>query len=75
MGNIIPFLRDCAFGPEDISACREPWMICAALQLPERDKDARRMIAERIISLAKCGERSAVQIRDRVLKEATAGVA
>jgi hypothetical protein len=71
MGNIVPFLRERVFDPQDIQAMSMALdEVCAALNLPAGDNQARRAIAERIIALAGRGERNAMKLRDRVLREA-----
>jgi tartrate dehydratase beta subunit/fumarate hydratase class I family protein len=67
---IVPLLRDSAFEPDDIkvmSAALDE--VCDTLHLTDRAKAAREVIAERIIELARRGERSPTRLRDRVLKE------
>jgi len=67
---IVPFLRDSAFDPDDIKAMSMALDdVCKTLHLPN-DGSARVVIAERIIALARNGERSPTLLRDRVLKEA-----
>jgi hypothetical protein len=70
MTTIIPFLRDGAFDPHDITAMSMALDdICNALHLTENAKAAREVIAERIIELARRGEHSPTRLRDRVLEE------
>jgi hypothetical protein len=70
MGTIIPFLRDRAFNPEDVTAMSMALDdVCAALKLRD-DSAAKQVIAARIIDLAQTGERSPTQLRDRILQEA-----
>ena len=71
MGNIIPFLRERVFDPQDIQAMSLALdEVCAALKLPVHDNHGREAIAERIIALAGRGERSPIKLRERVLREA-----
>jgi hypothetical protein len=68
---IVPFLKDGAFEPDDIRAMSLALEdVCKALHLPDGDHPARLVMAERIIALARRGERSPTVLRDRVLKEA-----
>ena len=70
MGTIIPFLRDGAFAPDDITAMSMALdEVCSVLKL-RSDGRAREVIAARIIDLARCGERSPARLRERVLREA-----
>jgi hypothetical protein len=67
---IIPFLRGAVFGPEDIEAMSMALDdVCKALQIADASARERRMIAERIITLARDGERSPMRLRDRLLPE------
>ena len=69
MATILPFMRDAVFEPKDIKAMSMALDdVCTTLNL--RDGHAREIIAERIITLARGGERSPTILRDRVLKEA-----
>ena len=72
MATIIPFLRanKNAFDPEDLKAMSTALDdVCHALKLKDNDP-AREVMAERIIDLARTGERSPAGLRDRVLREA-----
>jgi hypothetical protein len=73
MGAIHPFVSVGAFEPNDIEAmslaCEE---VCNALHI-NGDRGARETIAERVIELARRGERCPTVLRDRVLTEANAG--
>ncbi len=70
MTTIIPFLRDGTFDPADIKAMSMALDdICNALNLTDGATAARGVIAERIIALARRGERSPTRLRDRVLEE------
>ena len=76
MGNIIPFLRDSAFGPQDIQAMSQALdQVCTSLGVADSDNEERRIIAERIIALAKGGDCNASQLRDRVIHESRLKVA
>ncbi len=67
---IVPCLRDGAFEPDDIKAMSMAFDdVCKTLNLTDGAKAAREVIAERIIELARRGERSPTRLRDRVLKE------
>jgi len=68
--NIGPFLRDAVFGPDDIQAMSMALDdVCNTLHLPKGEHPARLAVAERIIDLARRGERNPAVLRDRVLKE------
>lgn len=70
MGNIVPFLRDSAFGPQEIQAMSLALdEVCTSLSVPDGDNDVRRVIAERIVALAQQGECNAARLRDRVIYE------
>jgi len=65
-----PFLRDGVFEPDDVKAMSMALDdACKALNLANGNP-AREVIAERIIALARNGERSPTLLRDRVLREA-----
>ena len=71
MSDIIPFLRERVFDPQDIQAMSMALdEVCVALKLPNGDNRDRQAIAERIIALAERGERSPMMLRERVLREA-----
>jgi len=68
--SITPFLTDGVFQPNDIKAMSTALDdVCQALNLVNGNP-AREIIAERIIALARNGERSPTLLRDRVLREA-----
>jgi hypothetical protein len=70
MTAILPFLRDAVFEQKVITAMSMALDdVCQALNLVNGDP-ARQVIAERIIALARNGERSPTLLRDRVLREA-----
>ncbi|MBX9772942.1 MAG: hypothetical protein K2Y71_00910 [Xanthobacteraceae bacterium] len=76
MGNIVPFLRNSAFGPQEIQAMSQALdEVCTSLQVPHGDNEVRRVIAERIISLAQQGECTAARLRDRLLQDSRRSVA
>jgi hypothetical protein len=74
MAAIIPFLRENrAFEPHDIDAMSMALDdICATLKLRDGNP-ARDVIAERIVELARYGERNPSRLRDQVLAEANGG--
>ena len=73
--SITPFLTDGAFDPNDIKAMSMALDdVCEALNLAVGNP-AREIIAERIIALARNGERSPTLLRDRVLREAAVDLA
>jgi hypothetical protein len=66
---IVPFLKNDAFDPNDITAMSMAFEdVCKELQA--NDARSREVIATRIIELARRGERSPTRLRDRVLSEA-----
>jgi hypothetical protein len=70
MTAILPYLRDAVFEPKDIAAMSMALDdVCKSLNLLD-GTPAREVIAERIIALARTGERSPTLLRDRVLREA-----
>jgi hypothetical protein len=70
MTAIRPYLRDAVFDQKDISAMSMALDdVCKALNILD-DRQAREVIAERIIALARDGERSPALLRDKVLREA-----
>ena len=68
------FLRlEAAFDPDDIRAMSMALDdVCDVLKLHD-DPNAREVMAERIIDLARRGERSPTRLRDRLLSEAGLG--
>ena len=72
MAPIHSYLKDdSAFDPEATQAMSAAFEgVCAALGLPHTNVRERKVIATRIIELARRGERNADQLRDRVLREA-----
>jgi hypothetical protein len=76
MGNIVPFLRDRAFGPQEIQAMSQALdEVCTSLGVRAGNNEARRVIAERIIDLAQRGDYNTIQLRERVLQESKLDVA
>lgn len=71
MVEIIPFSKECAFDPQDVSAMSLAFdEVCKALDLPADAASTREVIAIRIIELAKRGGRNPYFLRDQVLSEA-----
>ena len=70
MAAIVSFLKDEAFGPQDIQAMSMALDdACKPLNIAG-DESAREIIAVRIIELARRGERTLTGLRDRLLAEA-----
>jgi hypothetical protein len=72
---IRPFLEDegAVFGPDQIKAMSTALdEVCEHLKL-NGNKNAKEIIAIRIIELAKRGERSPTHLRDQLLREANGG--
>jgi hypothetical protein len=71
MGTIIPFLNgNGVFDPKDIKAMSMASDdVCTSLNISDGQHPARLVIAERIIELARKGERSPTVLRDRVLQD------
>jgi hypothetical protein len=64
-------LRDSVFEPHEIKAMSTALdEVCAVLKLGD-DSSAKQVMAARIIDLGRCGERSPIRLRDRVLREAS----
>ena len=73
MGAILPFVSAGAFEPNDIQAMSLAYdEVCNTLHI-NGDISARETIAERVIELARRGERCPTILRDRVLAEANGG--
>jgi hypothetical protein len=69
MATILPFVRGGVFDPGDIQAMSMALDdVCTSLNV--HDGPAREVLAERIITMARTGERSPTILRDRVLREA-----
>ena len=72
MTEIIPFLQDDAFGPDELRAMSTALEeVCRMLEV-DHDQGAREVIAARILELARRGECDPERLRDRVLREADA---
>jgi hypothetical protein len=70
MAATVPPLQDSGFDQNDITAMsRAVDEICQEMRVPDGDNPARRAIAERLIALARRGERSPTVLRDRVLRK------
>jgi tartrate dehydratase beta subunit/fumarate hydratase class I family protein len=70
---ILPFLKDSAFGPEDIKAMSAALEdVCDTLKI-NGDMMAREVVAVRIIELTRRGERNPAKLRERLLVEANGG--
>jgi hypothetical protein len=66
-------LRDSVFEPHQIKAMSAAFNeVCNALKLDD-DSSAKKVMARRIIDLARCGECSSTRLRERVLREAMLG--
>ena len=64
--------KSLVFEPHDLMAMSMAFDdVCKDLKLADNDNEARATIAERIIELARRGERSPTTLRDRVLAEAS----
>ena len=74
MGAILPSVSAGVFDPNDVEAMSTAYEeVCKALHI-NGDAGARETIAERVIELARRGERRPTVLRDRVLAEANAGI-
>ena len=68
--NIIPFLRQEVFGPDQIKAMSTALNeVCGKLDPTGDKQEAREVVAKRIIELARRGERDSAVLRDAVLRE------
>ena len=71
MGTIIPFLpENNVFEPHDVAAMSRALDDVSDVLKLRANSYAREVIAERIVDLARRGERSPTRLRDRVLSEA-----
>ena len=71
---IVPFLEGSVFGPQDIQAMSTALEdVCKTLNLADEAKSERELLAKKIISLARQGERNAALLRDRMLREIAYG--
>ena len=67
---IVPFLEGSVFRPEDIQAMSMALEdVCKTLNLADEAKSERELLAKKIISLVRQGERNAALLRDRMLRE------
>jgi hypothetical protein len=67
---IVPFLRDRAFGPNDIQAMSKALDdICKILNVADEHGSDKELLAKGIISFAHRGHRDAALLRDRMLRE------
>ena len=75
MTEIIPFLQDDAFGPDELRAMSTALEeVCRMLEV-DHDQGAREVVAARILELARRGECDPERLRDRVLREGDAAPA
>ena len=66
--------KDLTFEPHDLMAMSMAFDdVCKALKIPGGNTRAREVMAQRIIELARRGERRPTKLRDRVLAEASGG--
>ena len=72
---IVPFLEDRVFGPRDIEAMSTAFEgLCETLNLPDEAKGEReRLMAAKIIALARRGDCSAALLRGGMLREIAYG--
>ena len=71
---IVPFLRDNVFGPKDIQAMSVALDdVCKILNVTGEAGSERELLAKNIIAFARQGQRDAPLLRDRMLREITAG--
>jgi hypothetical protein len=72
MGTILAFLKEpSVFDPEATRAMSTAFdAVCTALKISLGDARGRETVATRIVELARRGERDAIRLRDRVLREA-----
>jgi hypothetical protein len=69
MAAILPYLHEAVFEQKDITAMSMALDdVCKTLNILDGNP-AREVIAERIITLARNGERSPTRLRDRLLRE------
>jgi hypothetical protein len=69
--SIRQYVHVSAFEPVDIDAMSFALDgVCESLGLSDEATGAKQVIAERILELARRGERDPISLRDRVLKEA-----
>ena len=71
---VAPFLNDNVFGPQDIQAMSTALEdVCKILDLSDKAKSERDLLAQNILALARHGERNAALLRDRMLREIAYG--
>ena len=71
--SIVPFLRDNVFEPNDIRAMSTALDdVCKTLNFPDKAASDREPVAKKIITFAHQGQRDAVLLRDRMLREIVA---
>jgi hypothetical protein len=71
---ILPFLKDNVFGPQDIQAMSTALEdVCKILNLTDQARSDRELVAQKIVVLARHGERNAALLRDRMLREIAYG--
>ena len=71
---VAPFLNDNVFGPQDIHAMSTALEdVCKILDLSDKAKSERDLLAQNILALARHGERDAALLRDRMLREIAYG--
>jgi hypothetical protein len=71
---VAPFLNDNVFGPQDIQAMSTALEdVCKILDLSDKAKSERDLLAQNILVLARHGERNAALLRDRMLREIAYG--
>ena len=65
-----PFLDGNVFGPQDIQAMSSALdELCKILNVTDEAKSERELLAQKIVVLARQGERDAALLRDRMLSE------
>jgi hypothetical protein len=68
-----PFIKDAVFDPEATHALAIAFEdICTDMKLPDTDSDARRIVATRVIDLAREGVLDPKLLRERVMREVSA---
>ena len=74
MGTAVhPFIKDAVFEPEATHALAIAFDdICKEMKVPDTDSDARRIVAARVIDLARDGVLDPTLLRERVMHEVSA---
>jgi hypothetical protein len=68
-----PFIKDAVFDPEATHALAVAFDdICKEMKVPDTDSDARRVVAARVIDLARDGVLDPKLLRERVMHEVSA---